>query len=107
LLSDPSFFPEEAAIDAPASIDHLKIMIERWKSYVDQGIFRLSVPIDTPLGGTKDSKAAEFWTTSKPYWNMEHLSPETFDFLKRSDLVIFKGDLKQVAVFFTAYNADW
>jgi hypothetical protein len=65
-------------------------MVTRWKLYLEQGVFALSVPIDTPLGGNEESRNAEFWTTAKPYWNMEVEAPETYAHLAKSDLVIFK-----------------
>jgi hypothetical protein len=77
------------------SIEHLQELISRWNIYLEKGIFTLSVSVDTPLGGDgQQSKQAEFWTASKPYWDMELEAPETFAMLKESGLVIFKGDLK-------------
>jgi len=75
-------------------------MVERWNRYVDEGIFALSVPVDTKLGGGSNLQlgdpveAAAFWTSAKPYWNLKEESPTLFDSLKTSSLVIFKGDLK-------------
>ncbi|KAF8064163.1 DUF89 domain-containing protein [Lyophyllum atratum] len=93
-LLDLSFFSassgEEADSPRPSS-EHLKSMVMRWKHYVDRGIFNLSVPLSTPLGG--DGTAAEFWTAHFPYWNMKVQAPELFQNLRESDLVIFKGDL--------------
>lgn len=70
----------------------------RWTKYLETGVFSLSVPVDTPLGGngTNQSKRAEFWTMFNPYWDLEIEAPETFKSLKQSALVIFKGDLKCV-----------
>ena len=77
------------------SIEHLQELILRWNTYLENGIFTLSVPIDTPLGGNgQRSKQAEFWTASKPYWDMKSEAPETFAMLEESGLVIFKGDMK-------------
>jgi hypothetical protein len=42
------------------------------------------------LGGTLNIRAAEFWTTARPYWDMETEAPELFASLKGSGLVIFK-----------------
>ena len=69
---------------------NLDEMVSRWTSYLERGVFSLSVPLDTPLGGGEASKGADFWTNSKPYWNMEIEGPETFETLSRSGLVIFK-----------------
>ncbi|KAG6837774.1 hypothetical protein H0H93_001701 [Arthromyces matolae] len=90
-LLDPSFFGSLAEASTPSS-DHLTYMVTRWNKYIDEGIFNLSVPLDTPLGG--DATAAEFWTSPWPYWNLEVQAPELFKTLTKSDLVIFKGDLK-------------
>jgi len=65
-------------------------MVSRWNSYLEKGIFSLSVPEETPLGGTANTRAAEFWTTARPYWDMETEAPELFASLKGSGLVIFK-----------------
>ncbi|KAG6841398.1 hypothetical protein C0991_011562 [Blastosporella zonata] len=87
-LLDPSFFPvgKDAA---PSNPEHLTHMVTRWKGYMEQGIFNLSVPNDTPLGG--NPQPAEFWTSPWPYWNMETHASDLFATLKRSDLVIFKA----------------
>jgi len=65
-------------------------MVSRWTSYLERGVFSLSVPLDTPLGGHEASNIADFWTSPKPYWNMEIEAPETFGALSGSGLVIFK-----------------
>ncbi|KAF9556449.1 DUF89 domain-containing protein [Agrocybe pediades] len=88
VLSNPEFFEKENSAD----LGPLREMVSRWKSYVDNGVFRLSVPISTPLGGDLNDPA-QFWTTAKPYWNMKMESPVMFAQLAASDLVIFKGDL--------------
>jgi hypothetical protein len=88
LLLDAAFFGDAAPQGAEA--EHLSQMVTRWKRYLAEGVFALSVPVDTPLGGSSASRHAEFWTTSKPYWNMATEAPETFATLQKSDLVIFK-----------------
>ena len=88
LLLDAAFFGDAAPQRAEA--EHLSQMVTRWKKYLGEGVFALSVPVDTPLGGNAASTDAEFWTTSKPYWNMASEAPETFATLQKSDLVIFK-----------------
>ncbi|RPD77052.1 DUF89-domain-containing protein [Lentinus tigrinus ALCF2SS1-7] len=97
-LLSPTFFPEEnTPADAPAataskeSREHLYTMVKRWESYIQSGVFSLSVPIDYPLGAS-DVKA-NFWTSPYPYWNMEELAPELFADLCKSSLVVLKGDL--------------
>ncbi|KAF8870637.1 hypothetical protein CPB84DRAFT_1692902 [Gymnopilus junonius] len=77
-LSDTSFFPISIAHELQSGSDHLEEMISRWKRYLDTGVFSLSVPLDTPLAGTAHSRPAEFWTTPRPYWDMETEAPETF-----------------------------
>jgi damage-control phosphatase, subfamily III len=66
-------------------------MVTRWKTYIDQGVFSLSVSMDTALGG-RGGKAvrAEFWTSPWPYWQMKDRANELFQSLVESDLVIFK-----------------
>ncbi|KAK6837135.1 hypothetical protein RU639_001436 [Aspergillus parasiticus] len=34
-----------------------------------------------------------FWTTGGSYWHLPHVAPSLFGELKRSELVLFKGDL--------------
>lgn len=94
-LTNASFFPKEDSDNAETEIHirHLNQMVTRWKSYLEQGVFTLSAPVDTPLGGNGKSKNAEFWTTAKAYWNMEVEAPETYAHLAKSDLVIFKVSL--------------
>lgn len=65
-------------------------MVSRWTSYLERGVFTLSVPIDAPLGGNEASNGANFWTSSKPYWNMKTEAPGVFETLRKSGLVIFK-----------------
>ena len=66
-------------------------MVSRWNSYLEKGTFSLSVSQETPLGGgTFNAKVAEYWTTGRPYWDMETEAPELFASLKFSGLVIFK-----------------
>jgi hypothetical protein len=92
LLASHTFFGDSMQTQ---SSEHLQELISRWNTYLDNGIFSLSVPIDTPLGGKgQESKQAEFWTASKPYWDMKSKAFETFAMLEESGLVIFKGDLK-------------
>ncbi|KAF9074499.1 hypothetical protein BDP27DRAFT_1317209 [Rhodocollybia butyracea] len=74
---------------------HLQKLAERMKQYLSEGTFSLSVPKETALsGGSGGSQSmAGFWTTPVPYWDMEPHDPKLYEFLKSSDLVIFKGDL--------------
>ncbi|KAM5532692.1 hypothetical protein V8D89_013661 [Ganoderma adspersum] len=97
-LLSPTFFPEEATPDGTPeasasreSREHLYAMVKRWESYIESGVFSLSVPREYPLGAS-DAKA-NFWTSPFPYWNMKELAPELHAHLSESNLVIFKGDL--------------
>ncbi|KAI0072176.1 DUF89 domain-containing protein [Panus rudis PR-1116 ss-1] len=105
LLSD-TFFPPptkttgekgetDEGVAPPPSWDEehgfLRAMVTRWKEYIEKGVFELSVPATTPLGGSHPK--ADFWTTPYPYWNLKERAPELFEGLKDSGLVIFKGDL--------------
>ncbi|KAJ3501262.1 hypothetical protein NLJ89_g9417 [Agrocybe chaxingu] len=89
-FSSPTFSPSDS------ETTHLRTMVARWQSYLASGAFSLSVPVETPLGGGgKDEKikAAEFWSSPYPYWDMRTRSPRAFESLQGSGLVIFKGDL--------------
>ncbi|KAG5651833.1 hypothetical protein H0H81_007265, partial [Sphagnurus paluster] len=86
-LLDPAFFQSPADGTSKGS-EHLLWMVTRWKDYIHRGVFELSVPVDSPLGGC--GLLAEFWTAPWPYWNMEILSPNLFKDLQTSNLVIFK-----------------
>lgn len=89
MLRDPTFFPAEKGCEIEHK--HFDYMISRWNSYLEKGIFSLSVPQETPLGGgTFNAKVAEYWTTGRPFWDMETEAPELFASLKGSGLVIFK-----------------
>ncbi|KAJ7073264.1 DUF89 domain-containing protein [Mycena belliarum] len=88
-LLDPSFLaPPEGT-----NIEHLERMVARWKTYVESGVFALSVPASTPLGGSAESEVAEFWTGWAPYWDMRGRARGLWGELRGSGLVIFKGDL--------------
>ncbi|OSD03671.1 DUF89-domain-containing protein [Trametes coccinea BRFM310] len=97
-LLSPTFFPQESTAEGAAASQstdesraHLYEMVKRWESYIESGVFSLSVPTDSPLGAS--DKMADFWTSPYPYWNMEALAPELHSALRESSLVIFKGDL--------------
>ena len=68
LLSDTFFPPPSASVSSetttsdkeepveppsrPEEYEYLRQMVSRWKSYVENGVFALSVPGDTPLGAS-------------------------------------------------------
>ncbi|KAI6102943.1 DUF89 domain-containing protein [Pisolithus sp. B1] len=88
-LLSPIFF--NATMETtPESAHHLKEMVERWRRYLEQGIFRLSTAVED------GHKKAQFWTGPWPYWYMEDRANSLWRFLAESGLVIFKGDLKYV-----------
>lgn len=65
----------------------------RWKNYFVSGKFKLSVDRDLAIGA---HSVAEYWTSPYAYWDLHLDDPVLFKDLKRSSLVIFKGDLKCV-----------
>ncbi|KAJ1020883.1 hypothetical protein NDA18_005731 [Ustilago nuda] len=79
--------------ETPSSQTPVQAMVRRWMKHMESGRFKLSVPLDTPLGG--DTGAANgFWTQPVSYANMATYAPELHQELAtKSDLVIFKGDL--------------
>lgn len=93
-LLQPSFFNTDGVSDDNMLVkdDHLKQMVTRWNTYIDEGVFSLSVPMDTLLGEDTSGTAAlaEFWTSPWPYWHMQSHAPLLFQSLAESDLVIFK-----------------
>ncbi|PFH47770.1 hypothetical protein AMATHDRAFT_151339 [Amanita thiersii Skay4041] len=93
------------SINSPSnaeSFDHLRRMVTRWERYLEQGVFALSVPLNTPLGGNRSAVTdnAAFWTSPHPYWDLRLNAPELFKELRESGLVILKvcygltGDIK-------------
>lgn len=91
-LLDPTFLPPPDGMNN----EHLRTMVQRWERYVAEGVFTLSVPAATPLGGGSDGTAelAEFWTSPAPYWDMRLHAPKLWNALKRGNLVIFKVKLE-------------
>ncbi|KIY46469.1 DUF89 domain-containing protein [Fistulina hepatica ATCC 64428] len=87
-------FLKSNALAASDTKGHLASMVARWRAYLADGTFALSVPRSTPLGGGKGQGTnAEFWTTPYPYWDMETRANALWGDLRQSGLVIFKGDL--------------
>lgn len=72
--------------------DSLTTLAQRWKAHVAEGRFHLSVPVDTKMGA--DVPAANFWCTQFAYQDLPAVDPELLAALQKSDLVVFKGDLK-------------
>jgi hypothetical protein len=63
-------------------------MVTRWKLYLASGVFALSVPEMTQLGAK--NAMADFWTEPWPYWDMKERAGELFQWLRGSQLVVFK-----------------
>jgi damage-control phosphatase, subfamily III len=87
---DTSFFSSPTTSDYPTGC--LERLVTRWRKYVDDGTFALSVPMHTTLGGTHtaEQSLAEFWTMPWPYWDMKIRAPDLWECLTGSELVIFK-----------------
>lgn len=89
-LKDKSFFIKHAPGIPDADLDTLKSLGERWTQHMESGAFKLSIPTSTPLGSPS---LADFWTTQYPYQLLPQNDPDLLTELKKSELVIFKGDL--------------
>ncbi|GAA5988957.1 hypothetical protein JCM11641_001254 [Rhodosporidiobolus odoratus] len=90
-LKDESFFPADAGL-SDEDRQALAALSARWEKYAEQGVFKLSVPKElkqSEAGG----EMADFWTTPLPFCDLPTAAPELLKELKKSDLVIFKGDL--------------
>ncbi|KIR58324.1 hypothetical protein I314_05950 [Cryptococcus bacillisporus CA1873] len=91
-LLDTTFFSQHASQpltdEDTASLTSLG---KRWKAHLEAGRFKLSVPLDTPLG--KAPAVGGFWSTQYAYQDMPAMAPDVLAELQKSDLVIFKGDL--------------
>ncbi|GAA5829737.1 hypothetical protein JCM5353_005213 [Sporobolomyces roseus] len=97
-LEDPQFFPSLTEDD----ISTLQELVTRWRGFISDGKFKLSVPASLKMGQSsvegqedrdKDIKMAEFWTSPSPFCDLPLVAPELLEDLQRSKLVIFKGDL--------------
>jgi hypothetical protein len=95
-LCDGSAFPAPPkASGNQAAWQALKCMVTRWKQYLEDGVFMLSVPEDTVLGGecTAGSVMTNFWTSPWPYWDMQTHANALWKWFRGSGLVIFKAGL--------------
>lgn len=102
-LLDQKFFRDASDSPKSESEKHLTIMVNRWKQYLEEGIFTLSVPPDTRFGENTGDRA-DFWISPYPYWNMKKLAPGLFEFLKASDLVIFKVRFQHLSLTVSVAN---
>jgi len=116
----PEFGSDEGKVGASTSTGSgaLKELARRFQERTQSGQFELSVGLDTPLGmlsalsvnapthgmypnhsaGSTSDTQFEFWTEPYAYHHMEEIAPKLWEYLRRSTLVIFKGDLKFVTV---------
>ncbi|KAF8525585.1 DUF89 domain-containing protein [Hysterangium stoloniferum] len=69
----------------------LENLVQRWQKYISSGAFSLSVESHWRIGDK--SEMADFWTTQYPYAVMPTEAQTLTAELKKSALVIFKGDL--------------
>ncbi|ODN74806.1 hypothetical protein L202_07121 [Cryptococcus amylolentus CBS 6039] len=90
-LLDRSFFQDAATPLSSSDLDSMTTIARRWKSHVESGRFKLSVPLNTKLGQAPE--VGGFWTTQYAYQDLPATAPEVLKELQKSDLVIFKGDL--------------
>ncbi|GAA5967851.1 hypothetical protein JCM8115_000383 [Rhodotorula mucilaginosa] len=90
-LADPSFFPADSGL-TEEDRSALHSLVKRWKSYVADGKFKLSVPMDLKMGD-KGGELADFWTYPNAFSDLPAVAPQLLTELQKSNLVIFKGDL--------------
>ncbi|BGP43169.1 Hairy/enhancer-of-split with YRPW motif protein 2 [Rhodotorula kratochvilovae] len=90
-LSDGSFFPASSGLTAEDRAA-LAALGARWKRYVQQGVFRLSVPASLQMGDA-GGELADFWTTPHAFSALPARAPALLAELQKAQLVIFKGDL--------------
>ncbi|KAJ3727729.1 DUF89 domain-containing protein [Lentinula raphanica] len=100
-LSDPSLFlskpiqgdssgQSSSTTEEGGRQGHLQKLVDRLRRYVEEEVFLLSVPSGTGLGGGLTGTTTEFWTAHVPYWDMETHDRQLWEFLRKSDLVVFK-----------------
>lgn len=89
-LLNPNFFAGHAAL-SNIETDSLATLAKRWQGHLDAGRFRLSVARDLKLNVPS---SADFWTTQYAYQDLPAVDPTLLAELQKSNLVIFKGDLK-------------
>jgi hypothetical protein len=70
---------DKSIADTPQQLEDIKFLTERWLHFYNSGRIRL--------------RHDSFWTTPHPFWRMPIYAPELYKDLKKSDLVIYKGDL--------------
>jgi hypothetical protein len=90
-LQDSTFFAEHTDAITHEDQQALTTMSRRWQTYLADGKFKLSIPLDTQLG--QKTEIGDYWTSPFSYQHLPEKDPALLQELKKSDLVIFKGDL--------------
>lgn len=91
MLLDPTFFSANATL-SKADTHELTALAQRWRGHVTSGAFRIPVSPDIPMG--TNAPSVNFWTTQYAYADLPAVDPTLLAELQKSDLVVFKGDLK-------------
>lgn len=119
-LGNPAFFPPSKKETAEEAKTHVESMVARWRGYIADGRFKLSVDEATPLGprgesrsfcshralnlmdcflvGTTEGEVVEragFWTQPYPCWDMRERASSLWEDLRQSGLVVFKVGLNR------------
>ena len=92
-LLDISFFAKTTIPPTAEETAELTKLANRWKAHLSAGRFKLSVPLDTPLGDAQGEEIGGFWTTQYSYQDIAVVAPKLLEELQKSQLVLFKGDL--------------
>jgi hypothetical protein len=90
-LADQTFFAQHTEGLKQEDLDILSALSSRWREHILTGRFKLSVPLDTPIG--QETELGGFWTTQYPYQLIPEKDRKLLKELQKSDLVILKGDL--------------
>jgi hypothetical protein len=91
VLQDSTFFSKHSTAITSDDLSTLATLSKRWQTYLADGKFRLSVPLDAKLG--EETQIGDFWTGPYSYQHMPEKDGRLLAELQKSDLVIFKGDL--------------
>lgn len=83
---------EDASFAPVAQRTAVRAMAARWKEHFAAGRFRLMTGRDAPLGAST-GPIGDFWTLPHDFASLPSMAPEVLEELRKSGLVIFKGDL--------------